>query len=301
MNQKYKVEDIQRAFANVGYKLLSNSYPGPHYNLDFECTQGHRGKVTWSNFRYKKSRCSECDIQSRRKDIKPFLEKKGYKLISKNYKWYRSKIECICPRGHKIQITWNTFRDGHECPICNREKKVPTFTNIKAYFAKYEYKLLSTEYIKSNTYLSYKCPNEHFGITRWNNFQQGHRCPKCRELKNQKKLGEILEQIFPGMVQSQDNLGFLGRQKVDFSVCKLKLAFEYDGVQHFRPVRFVGMKPNQAEAQFKIQKERDKRKNTLCAVNGIKLIRIGYIEKLTIENIRDRIGIYGNKTICKVR
>jgi very-short-patch-repair endonuclease len=46
-------------------------------------------------------------------------------------------------------------------------------------------------------------------------------------------LGEILEQIFPGIIGYQDHLDFLGRQRADFSVRKLSLAFEYDGPQHF--------------------------------------------------------------------
>jgi hypothetical protein len=157
MRYRYKLEDIQKAFKKEGYRLLSTSYTSPHINLDFECDKGHRGQVTWSSFKYRRSRCSPCDIESKRRNIKPILEKEGYVLLSNNYKWYRSKIDCLCPKGHKIQITWGTFRVGHRCPICNQERIKPSYEEIKSYFEKYHYQLLSTEYVKSSTFLQYKC------------------------------------------------------------------------------------------------------------------------------------------------
>jgi len=40
---------------------------------------------------------------------------------------------------------------------------------------------------------------------------------------------------------------------------------------------------------FKVQQEWDERKSKLCAANNFTLIRIKYTDKLTVDNVRNRI------------
>lgn len=65
-----------------------------------------------------------------------------------------------------------------------------------------------------------------------------------------------------------------------FSNDKLLGLIEYDGEQHFEAVEYFG-----GEEKFKLQQERDERKNKWCKENNIRLIRIPYTEynNLTIE------------------
>ena len=46
-------------------------------------------------------------------------------------------------------------------------------------FEKGGYKCLSTEYINANQKLDYICPEGHRESIKWNNWQQGIRCPTC--------------------------------------------------------------------------------------------------------------------------
>lgn len=48
---------------------------------------------------------------------------------------------------------------------------------------------------------------------------------------------------------------------------------EYDGEQHFKPIDFFG-----GEEKFKQQQENDRRKDSYCLKNGIKLTRISYAD-----------------------
>ena len=57
---------------------------------------------------------------------------------------------------------------------------------------------------------------------------------------------------------------------------------EYDGRQHFMPVRFGGISQEKAELNFISAQERDKIKNDWCKDNNLKLLRIPYTE---FENI----------------
>lgn len=151
------------------------------------------------------------------------------------------------------------------------------------------YILLSTTYERCDMPLIIQCSAKHIYQGTWSGFKRGYRCPECNESKNEKKLGEILVEIFSDKVQRQDNLQFLKRQAVDFSVRSLKLAFEYDGEQHFRPVCFGGMSLEKATKQFEKQKKRDARKDKLCRQNGYRLVRIAYNEDLTLENVEAKI------------
>ena len=50
---------------------------------------------------------------------------------------------------------------------------------VREQFEKEGYILLSNMYINSKTRLEYICPKEHKGSISWNNWQHGHRCPRC--------------------------------------------------------------------------------------------------------------------------
>lgn len=63
------------------------------------------------------------------------------------------------------------------------------------------------------------------------------------------------------------------------------LYIEYDGEQHFRPVRFGGMSDDRARENFKQQKINDQIKNDYCFENNIPLLRIPYWESENIEHI----------------
>jgi very-short-patch-repair endonuclease len=134
------------------------------------------------------------------------------------------------------------------------------------------------------------CPNGHQGRTRWNSFRDGSRCPECIEWKHEKRLGEILEQIFPSKVRHLDYLDFLGKLQIDYSVREYRLAFEYDGEHHFKPTTYGGMNIGRAQRLLATQQERDARKNKLCKENGYDLIRIAYYEKWDKEEIEKRIN-----------
>ena len=149
--------------------------------------------------------------------------------------------------------------------------------------------MISRKYISCRSKLHYLCPNGHKNKTAWNEFRSGHRCPECVEWKGERQLSEILEQLFPGKVRSQDNLGFLKQQKVDFSVRSLRLAFEYDGVQHFEPTTFGGMSRQKAVQCFIEQQQRDERKNQLCRDNGIDLVRIACTDAICKEVVEEKI------------
>ena len=81
--------------------------------------------------------------------------------------------------------------------------------------------------------------------------------------------------------------------EIDIWVPHLKLAIEYDGQQHFFPVRFGGISQERAEDNFKSQKKRDRKKNRLIKAHPEEVnyfIRFKYDEPLDKEYIMNKIA-----------
>jgi hypothetical protein len=289
-NRKLTIEQIRPLFQKRNYTLLSSEYINTHSKLKFICPNGHRGEISWVCFGPRRQGCSACYGNKKKtiQETQKAFKKRKYILLSSEYVNCDVKLSYTCPEGHTGQISWNNFNQGQGCPICYGNAKV-NIEQIRFFFEKVGYSLLSSDCLNNSDRLYYMCPKGHRGQVSWNNFSHGHRCPQCYEWKNQKRLGEVLEQLFPGKVKRQDNLEFLKRQKVDFSIRDLRLAFEYDGQQHFNPVRFGGISQKEAISLFKNMVRLDKQKNKLCQENNIRLVRIRYNEPLTIEYIKSKI------------
>jgi very-short-patch-repair endonuclease len=286
MFKKNKHSTIQEAFEKVGYKLLS-PYISAHIRMLYECPKGHRGTVDWVSFQHG-HRCAKCYQDTRRLGIdkvREALNKEGYILLSDTYENSATRLECRCPKGHIWKTRWRDFSDGGDrCLWCSHRAPLST-EKVRNMLIVEGYQLLSTEYINTHLPIEVSCPAGHIYKVRWYAFHQGRRCPHCQEYRNEKKLREVLELIYPGKVKQYDNLGFLGLLKVDFSVRDLQLAFEYDGEQHFRPVQFGGIDIERAKGNLRKQKSRDSRKNRLCKKNNYKLIRLTYKDKISRETV----------------
>lgn len=73
--------------------------------------------------------------------------------------------------------------------------------------------------------------------------------------------------------------------EIDIFIKEKKTGVEYQGVQHFKPVKHWG-----GSESFKKLQERDRRKKKLCAKNNIKLIYFNFDEEITEELVKDRLG-----------
>ncbi len=112
--------------------------------------------------------------------------------------------------------------------------------------------------------------------------------PKFRFNKDsQSSVGEnllyqIICRIFTDqLVMRHHRPAWLLKLELDIYLPTLNLAFEYQGQQHFHPIKAWGGE----EALKKVQ-ERDKRKAEICKKVGVKLITVSYTEPLTEDYIR---------------
>ncbi len=99
-------------------------------------------------------------------------------------------------------------------------------------------------------------------------------------------LYQIVADIFPGEeVLKHHRPSFLNGLELDLFLPARGLAFEYQGQQHFHPIKAWGG----AEALEKLR-ERDAQKAKMCRMLGIRLLTVDYTDPLTREFIESRLA-----------
>jgi len=180
---KKTIEEIRKSFEGEKYKLLTTKYKNAYQKLEFICSEGHKHSICWASWQ-QGHRCGICGLNRcgkiflSYKFVKDQFEKEGYRLLIEEYINTNQKLNYICPRGHKHNISWHNWQKGQRCFYCNGNIK-PTIEFIRSEFAKEGHRLLTTEYKNAHQKLDCICPKGHKGTSTWNNWKNGHRCPYC--------------------------------------------------------------------------------------------------------------------------
>ena len=103
----------------------------------------------------------------------------------------------------------------------------------------------------------------------------------------QKQLINVLQDIYSGELMWVNDRMVLGGLELDAYFPSRKLAFEYNGQQHYEFPNFF----HKLEEDFLNQQKRDAEKQRLCVELGIKLIIVRYDERITVENIRAKLMV----------
>jgi len=177
--------EVVNFIENNGYLVLSDSYINCTSKLTLKCPKGHIYKVSWDHFYNSGHRCPYCSGKRKKtiEFIRKQFEKENYILLTKRYRNSSQKLDYICPKGHKHNITWQSWRSGCRCPYCASNGK-PTIEFIKKSFEKENYILLTREYKNSYQKLDYICSKKHKHIINWSGWKKGHRCPICADIIN---------------------------------------------------------------------------------------------------------------------
>ena len=196
----------------------------------------------------------------------------------------KTKIEIICP----IHGSFYQFPTDHlitkGCQKCSN-KYVPSTNEIiknfkKIHGDKYDYNKVS--YINAKTKIEIMCPEHGSFYQTPNDHLFLHGCPNCKSSKGENKIYEVLEQLGINF-ETQKIFKKCKNKKClpfDFYLPDLNILIEYDGQQHFRPIKYFG-----GEEAFLKTRQNDKIKTSFAKSNNINLIRISYKEFDNIENV----------------
>lgn len=194
MPRKLTYEFVKDYFDATKYILVSTEYFGCEKKLQYICPD-HPDKELWISFHSFQSGqgCPYCygNVKYTYLEVKERFSKRGYILISKEYKGKHFKLQYQCPY-HPDKELWMTFHaldGGSGCPYCSKKAK-PSLEERELEFKLRGYVLNTKEYTNQNTKLNFTCPkhpDKELWIT-WDNFKnQKQGCKYCA-LENQ--MGE---------------------------------------------------------------------------------------------------------------
>ena len=208
-----------------------------------------------------------------------------YSYDNLEYRGIFSKIKINCYEHGDFFQTAKAHIDGKGCPKCNGRSltndEIKTIL-LKIHDNKYDYS--ESEFKRAKDKIKIKCNIHGEFMQVLDCHKRGSGCPKCKNSKGEKIIREFLEnkkikfeaqKTFNNCKNTKTNKLLL----FDFYLSDINLCIEYDGEQHFNPMRFS--KHNKLEdIQF-----RDNIKNDFCKENKIKLIRISYKDISNIEKL----------------
>jgi len=214
-------------------------------------------------------------------------DKYDYSLV--DYKKSHSNIKIICKIHGIFEQLPNNHLGGKGCIKCtNKEKlniKIFIDRSNKIHNNKYKYELINN--LNKLSYINIICPIHGKFIQRISSHIGGKNgCPNCNESKGELKISKFLDkngikfkrQFTFEKCKNKQNLPF------DFYLIDYNICIEYDGEQHFNPIKYFG-----GPKRMQKIKLNDSIKNKFCSDYGIKIIRISYLNYDKIESYLESI------------
>jgi len=195
-----------------------------------------------------------------------------------NYNGVNNKVKIICPIHGEFEQIPNSHLSGCGCLKCaNKDVTTDEFNKkaSKVHNNIYDYSL--SDYINSFTKIKIICKTHGMFEQTPNAHLDGSGCPKCNDSKGEIKIKKILDSknINYEIQKTFKSCEYLKPLKFDFYLPKLNTCIEFDGEQHYNPVKYWG-----GEDTLSKIKERDKIKTDFCRENNIQLLRIRYDENI---------------------
>lgn len=291
--QKHTIEECQVLAYNNSGECLSKTYNNNKEILIWKCANGHSWSAPFNRIQ-QGYWCPTCGGKTKHtiEQCRILAEDRGGKCLSVVYSNTDAKLEWMCQYGHIWHAGFHNISGGSWCPYCSHSIK-HTIEDCQKFAQNKGGGCLDYEYVNTHNKMSWKCSNGHTWFANFNNILSGNWCPECKTGKTQLLLKNICEDIFPNIKIKCDQrpfdwLRYKDRLEIDIWIPALKLAIEYDGEQHFMPVRYGGISNKVAQKNFREQKKRDKRKDDLILKHSRevnKFIRFNFKEPITKEYV----------------
>lgn len=227
--------------------------------------------------------CSKCNGGIKLNLIE-FIEKSKlihgdkYDYSLTEYKNNRTKIKIICPEHGEFKQDPSRHLSGSGCSICSKNKPLSLNEFLEKAKEKHcnKYDYSKSEFINVSHKIIIICPEHGEFEQKVANHLFGQCCPHCKTSQGENNIKLFLKQNDIEFIQQKTFDGCIDMRmlKFDFYLPKYNICIEYDGIQHFKPVRIFG-----GDEEFLKIKNRDKIKNKFCIDNNIHMLRISYKEK----------------------
>ena len=276
-NEDITIEDCKQWIESKGGECLSTEYKS-RVKTKWRCAKGHEwssifnrgGGMSWC------LKCVNIDQSFTLQMCQELAKSKGGKCHSTEYVNGNTKMKWECEKGHIFNTRFlNVKNQKHWCRQCMFEGWKLTIEDCQEWASTYDGKCVSTEYKNIHHKLEWECDKRHRWFATFGSLRSMKSwCPTCsnHESRSESLCREILEEE-TGFKWGKIHPKWLGRLELDGYCEELNIAFEYQGVQHYRYIPFFHRK---GEEDFHKQQERDKRKLELTTKKRIRIIYIPY-------------------------
>jgi hypothetical protein len=248
--------------------------------------------------------CVQCGRSNIKKmSLEIFIEKANkthmgkYDYSKTNYINSTTKVTITCPIHGDFNQTSSAHLFGAGCSICavsHRAKTLSMSASLfiekanKTHMGKYDYS--KTNYINSTTKVTITCPIHGDFNQLPNNHLRNIGCPSCNESIGERLIDNVLKILDIQYIRQFriPECKHILPLPFDFAIFKDKKMIgliEYQGEQHFFPLRWYNNTQEQASNDFLLQKKRDGVKIQYCEVNNIPLLVVNYKDKNNTEKL----------------
>jgi hypothetical protein len=243
-------------------------------------------------------KCDICNYNTKHssKINKHNKSQKHYISVSKLYNNIvdTDKIKYSCNLCNKmfsmIPIGWTGENISHDPPV-----EIKDYNCDKCDYSSYMLNALKTHIKMIHDQIKdFKCDDCDYACStkqHLNRHIKSHLNDNLRGSVGERLVMAKLDELKVEYMHDKSFNGLLGINsyplRFDFIIPTLNESYifiEFDGMQHFRPVRFGGISIERATEQLKITQSNDYIKDGFCAKNNFQLLRIKYNEVDNLDN-----------------
>lgn len=267
-------------------ECVSTAYQNARAEMSWRCEFGHVWNAPYDRIKAGKW-CPTCAGKSKTiEDCRRAAERKGGACLSRKYVNGNTKLKWQCGDGHVWYARPRHILSGPSwCPICvgrvqDEHSHALKLDKMRHLAIERGGELLTSKYTSAKTKMEWRCSAGHLFSATWNNVSKGTWCAQCNIHSGEELVRLTLEAIFSEHKFPKVRPDFLKWKRnrnleLDGYCEKLKLAFEFDGRQHFQETLYSsGMELSEI-------KGRDKFKDEILKNHGIALIRVRYDDDLS--------------------
>lgn len=214
--------------------------------------------------------------------MQEIAKSRGGECLSKEYINSGTKLLWVCKDGHQWKTNPDSIKAEHWCPKCGNKRTANarrlTIEELQQIAKSKKGKCLSTKYISAKNFLLFECERKHQWQAQPTKIKHGQWCPRCLSEIGENLCYHYFEHFFQThffknrpkwLINSTGHL-----LELDGYNEELKLAFEYNGQQHYTYTKFF-----HTNQHFNEQQNNDQLKEKLCEQHNIRLIIIPYTIK----------------------